>query len=62
MDHHMSYDCGRDFVLWITTCPMTVVEVKFSGSPYVLGLWLGLGKGILLVKHLTPTIPILCDS
>ena len=37
-----------------------VVEVKSSGPPHVLQLWLGVGKGMLLVKYVRSNTAFLC--
>ena len=45
------------FPSWFsTTCLRIVVDVMTSGPPQVCKLWLGVSKGMLLVKHLAPKI------
>ena len=39
-----------------------VVELKASGPPHVLELWLGVSKGMLPVKYFCSTKPLFCQS
>ena len=45
------------FPSWFSaTFRIIVVEVMTSGLPHVCKLWLGVSKGLLPMKHLTPRI------
>ena len=39
-----------------------VVEVKASGPPHVLKLWLGVNMGMLSVGYICSTKPLFCVS
>ena len=53
----MWHSCPDEFV-YAPHILIIVVGVKTSGSPHVLKLWLGVSKGMLLVKYFCLTKPL----